>query len=347
MMRRFILHVDLDEFIAAVERLRHPELEGEPIVVGGDGDPTKRGVVSTASYEARAFGIRSAMPLRTAFRRNPDAVFLPVDADAYNAASREVMDALRSFGLPVEVLGWDEAFLAAQTDEPEALAREIQERVLERTRLWCTVGIGDNRLQAKLASNFGKPRGVFALSSATWAETMGGLRVDELWGIGRKTGAKLAAMGIRTVAQLAAADEAALAGRFGPRTGPWLASLGRGEGSTRVHTEPWVPKGISREHTFQENLTDPDEIARETEGIAREVAGDVARHGRIARRVAVKVRFAPFVTVTRSVTLETPTADPQALAAGAARALAKLDLDPPVRLLGVRAELEDLPARHA
>jgi DNA polymerase-4 len=339
---RILLHVDLDEFIAAVERLRHPELEGLPIVVGGDGDPTKRGVVSTASYEARAYGIRSAMPLRTAFKRNPEAVFLPVDADAYNAASREVMDALRSFGLPVEVLGWDEAFLATETDDPEALARAIQERVLERTRLWCTVGVGDNRLQAKLASGFGKPRGVFTVSSATWAETMSGLRVDELWGIGTKTAAKLAAMGIRTVAELAAADEDALAARFGPRTGPWLASLGRGEGSTRVHTEPWVPKGISREHTFQENLTDPAEVLRETERIAREVADDVAGRGRIARRVAVKVRFAPFVTVTRSVTLEASTADAQALAAGAARALGKLELDRPVRLLGVRAELEDL-----
>ncbi|HET7235624.1 MAG TPA: DNA polymerase IV [Actinomycetota bacterium] len=347
MARRYVLHVDLDEFIAAVERLRRPELEGRPIVVGGDGDPTKRGVVSTASYEARAFGIRSAMPLRTAYKRNPQAVFLPVDADAYNAASREVMDALRSFGLPVEVLGWDEAFLAAETDDPEALARRIQEAVLERARLWCTVGIGDNRLQAKLASGFGKPRGVFTLSSATWGEAMGGLRVDELWGIGKKTGAKLATMGIRTIGELAAADEGALASRFGPRTGPWLASLGRGEGSDHVHTEAWVPKGISREHTFQVNLTDPAEMAREVERIAREVAGDVATNGRLAERVIVKVRFAPFVTTTRGAKLEVPTADPDALGAGARRALERFELDRPVRLLGVRAELAPPPGERA
>jgi len=343
MPRRRLLHVDLDEFIAAVERLRHPALEGRPIVVGGDGDPTKRGVVSTASYEARAFGIRSAMPLRTAFKRNPEAVFLAVDADAYNAASLGVMDALRAFGLPVEVLGWDEAFLAVETDDAEELARQIQERVLERTRLWCTVGVGDNRLQAKLASGFGKPRGVFTISSATWTETMGGLRVEELWGIGKKTGAKLAALGIRTVADLAAADEGALAARFGPKTGPWLASLGRGESSSRVHTEGWVPKGISREHTFQENLEDPAEVVREIERIAREVAGDVTVQGRVARRVAVKVRFAPFVTMTRSVTLDAPTAEPEAISAGSRRALERLELDRPVRLLGVRAELEDPP----
>ena len=152
MAGRFVLHLDLDEFIAAVERLRHPELEGRPIVVGGDGDPTKRGVVSTASYEARAFGIRSAMPLRTAYKRNPDAVFLPVDEHAYLEASRRVMQTLRSFGAPVEVAGWDEAFMVVETGDPEDLAREIQRRVLERTRLWSTIGIGDNRLQAKLAS---------------------------------------------------------------------------------------------------------------------------------------------------------------------------------------------------
>jgi DNA polymerase-4 len=156
-MRRWILHLDLDEFIAAVERLRRPELEGKPIVVGGDGDPSKRGVVSTASYEARVFGIRSAMPLRTAYRRNPDAIFLPVDADAYLEASGEVMDTLRTFEAEVEVAGWDEAYLGAETDDAEGLAREIQARVLERTRLWSTIGIGDNRLQAKLASGFASP----------------------------------------------------------------------------------------------------------------------------------------------------------------------------------------------
>ena len=346
MPARVLLHVDLDEFIAAVERLRRPELVGRPIVVGGDGDPTKRGVVSTASYEARAFGIRSAMPLRTAYKRNPDAVFLPVDAEAYLAKSREVMDALRSFGAPVEVAGWDEAFLAVQADDPEALARQIQARVLERTGLWCTVGIGDNRLQAKLASGFGKPRGVFRIGTETWRELMSGLPAGELWGIGKKTAAKLGELGIRTVGDLAAADEEALARRFGPSTGPWLASLARGEGSAEVRTEPWVPKGLSREHTFQEDLTDGVQIAREVERIAREVAGDVAKEGRLAARVAVKVRFAPFVTTTRSVTLEAQTAEADQVVAGALRALERFELDRPVRLLGVRAELAPPPGGH-
>jgi len=337
--RRFVLHLDLDEFIAAVERLRRPELEGMPIVVGGDGDPSKRGVVSTASYEARAFGIRSAMPLRTAYRRNPEAIFLPVDSRAYLAASREVMDTLRTFDAEVEVAGWDEAFLAVTTEDPESFAKRIQERVLERTRLWCTIGIGDNRLQAKLASGFGKPRGVFVLTSDRWDESMHGLATTELWGIGSKTAAKLAQLGIRTVGQLAAADEGALAERFGPSTGPWLASLGRGEGSASVHAEGWTAKGRSREHTFQHDLTDPVEVGAEVARTAREVASDLGKDNRLAARVVVKVRFAPFFTSTHGVTLAEPTADADLVAEAAARALERFDLDRPVRLVGVRAEM--------
>ena len=339
MARRFLFHLDLDEFIAAVERLRHPELEGKPIVVGGDGDPTKRGVVSTASYEARAFGIRSAMPLRTAYKRNPDAIFLAVDADAYLETSNHVMDTLRTFDAEVEVAGWDEAFLAVAADDPETLAREIQQRVLRRTRLWCTIGIGDNRLQAKLASGFGKPRGVFVLTSDQWNETMFGLTTSELWGIGSKTASKLANLGIRTVGELAQADEAVLAERFGPSTGPWLASLGRGEGSDRVHPEGWTRKGLSKEHTFQRDLTDPAEIRTEVARIAREVAVDLRGDGWLAVRVVVKVRFAPFFTTTHGVTLDEPIADPVAIADAAGRALERFELDRPVRLLGVRAEL--------
>ncbi len=267
--------------------------------------------------------------------RNPGAIFLPVDADAYLAASREVMDTLRTFDAEVEVAGWDEAFLAVTTDDPDTLARRIQERVLERTRLWSTIGIGDNRLQAKLASGFGKPRGVFVLTSDRWDESMFGLPSAELWGIGSKTAAKLAELGIRTVGQLATADPSALAERFGPSTGPWLASLGRGEGSASVHTEGWTARGRSREHTFQRDLTDPNEVAR----TAREVASDLRRDERLAARVVVKVRFAPFFTSTHGVTLAEPTADADAVAEAAAHALERFDLDRPVRLVGARAEM--------
>lgn len=148
-MTAWVLHVDLDQFLAAVEVLRDPLLKGRAVVVGGDGDPTKRGVVSTASYEARELGVHSGLPLRTAAKRAPDAVFLPVDKVAYDEVSARVMDTLRSFeGVVVEVLGWDEAFLGVTTQSPEELAHEIQRRVKEETELDCTVGIGQNKLQA-------------------------------------------------------------------------------------------------------------------------------------------------------------------------------------------------------
>ena len=341
---RWVFHLDLDQFIAAVEVLRHPELAGVPLVVGGDGDPTKRGVVSTASYEARKFGIRSGMPLRTALRKCPEAVFLPVDADTYLEASRGVMETLRSFPAVVQVAGWDEAYMAAETDEPEELAGEIQGAVLERTGLWSTIGVGDNKLRAKIASGFGKPRGVFVLTSSNWDELMGGLTTDALHGIGRKTAAKLGALGIRTVAQLEAADVETLATRFGPSTGPRLRALATGEDPSQVTSEPHVARGRGRERTFQRDLTDLDEIRGEVARLAREVAEDLEKEGRPAIRVIVKVRFAPFFTSTHGVPTDEPTSDPQALEAIALRALERFELDRPIRLLGVRAEMADLPS---
>lgn len=338
-MTTYVLHMDLDQFIAAVEMLRRPELGGKPVVVGGDGDPTKRGVVSTANYEARRFGIRSAMPLRTAYKRCPEAVFLPVDSEAYLAASREVMDTLRTFPAVVETAGWDEAFMEVETDEPEALAREIQRAVLHRTKLWCSIGVGDNKLRAKIASGFAKPAGVYRLTRDNWSEVMGGQTVDALWGIGKKTAAKLDALGIRTVDELARADDDELGRAFGPRTGPWLRQLGTGEDATPVTSEPYVPKARGRERTYQEDITDPDEVRREVAKLARAVVDDLKEEARPAVRVIVKVRFAPFLTSTHGVPLVEPTMDPDAIEAGALAALAKFELDRPVRLLGVRAEM--------
>ena len=167
-MPEWILHVDLDQFLAAVEVLRRPELAGRPVVVGGDGDPTRaRQVVATASYEARAFGVTSGMPLRQAARRCPAAVFLPTDRPAYDAASARVMATLRSFPVVVEVWGWDEAFVGADADDPEALARAIQARVRLATARDCAGGIGETKLQAKTATGFAKPGGVHRLTWST------------------------------------------------------------------------------------------------------------------------------------------------------------------------------------
>src|SRR6516225_8157584 len=224
----WVLHVDLDQFIAAVEVLRRPELRGKPVVVGGDGDPAKRGVVSTASYEAREFGVHSGQPLRTAAKRCPDCVFLPVDADAYNAVSAEVMTVLRDTGQPVEVLGWDEAFVGVETADPEGFARGLAADVKAATQLDCSVGIGENKLQAKIATGFGKPAGVFTITRQTWFELLGPLQTDALWGVGSKTSRKLAGLGVKTVMDLAAARPREMAAVFGPTIGPWLVQTAHG-----------------------------------------------------------------------------------------------------------------------
>jgi DNA polymerase-4 len=334
----WVLHVDLDQFIAAVEVLRDPALAGRPVVVGGTGDPTQRAVVATASYEAREFGVHSGMPLRSAAKRCPDAVFLPVDAPVYDEASAIVMATLREFDVVVEVLGWDEAFLGVEVDDPHALAADIRARVLERTQLSCSVGIGDNKLRAKLATGFAKPAGVFELTRANWVAVMADRPTDALWGIGGKTARKLADLGLHTVADLARADEAVLAARLGPRMGPWFRTLALGAGSTTVVGTPYVPKSHGRETTFQVNLTEPAEIRAEIARLARWVTEDVLAEGRPAVRVGVKVRFAPFFTHTRSLTLDEPTEDGDVIERAALTALDKFELDRPVRLLGVRAE---------
>jgi nucleotidyltransferase/DNA polymerase involved in DNA repair len=341
----WVLHVDLDQFIAAVEVLRHPELRGRPVVVGGDGDPAKRGVVSTASYEAREYGVHSGLPLRTAARRCPDAVFLPVDQHVYEAASARVMAVLREFDAVVEVMGWDEAFLGIETDDPEAVARQVADRVRARTQLDCSVGIGRNKLQAKLATGFGKPAGIFRLTGDNWFEVLGGRPTDAVWGIGAKTAGKLAEAGIGTVGELAAADPRALAAQFGPTTGPWLVQIARGLDPSPVDAAPYVPRSRSRETTYQQDLQDWQEVRREVVRLARQVAADVAAEQRPVVRVVVKVRYAPFFTSTHGVSLPAPVPADEAVIGPALEqgALAALDLFAgrrPVRLVGVRAEFE-------
>ena len=338
-MRR-VFHVDLDQFIAAVEVQRRPELRGKPVVVGGDGDPTKRGVVSTASYEARRFGVRSGMALRTAYKRCPEAVFLPVDAEAYLAVSREVMEALRSLPATVEVAGWDEAFMALETDDPEAVARRIQQSVFERTGLRSSVGIGDNKLRAKIATGFGKPGGVFHLDRTNWHQVMDARPTEALWGIGTKTARKLGALGIATVGDLAGADEEALARAFGPSTGPWIRRLATGEGPSEVSAEPWVARSHGIERTYQVDVGDPAEVRRRVQALSRELSERLAGEERQVIRIVVKVRFAPFITKTRSHMTDGPTRDPEEIERAAVAALAKLELERPVRLLGVKAEFE-------
>jgi nucleotidyltransferase/DNA polymerase involved in DNA repair len=359
MTGKWVLHVDLDQFIAAVEVLRHPELRGRPVVVGGDGDPAKRGVVATASYEAREYGVHSGLPLRTAAKRlPPDAVFLPVDRAAYEAVSERVMDVLRGSGAVVEVMGWDEAFIGPPPeiqagDDPESFARGLQESVLEETNLSCSVGIGENKLHAKIATGFakpplgkpapGKPTGVFRLTSANWYQVLGARPTDALWGIGSKTSKKLAALGVLTVSDLAAASPDELAAAFGPMTGPWLVMLGRGIGDRDVDPSPYVAKGHGREETFQVNIASWDSVRDEIVRIAGLLAADltVSDAERPVARVIVKVRYAPFITETHGVAVKDMAQDQATLDQAALAALDRFTGRRPVRLLGVRAEFGD------
>ncbi|MFJ4173959.1 DNA polymerase IV [Microbacterium sp. NPDC089696] len=340
-MASWVLHVDMDQFIAAVEVLRRPELVGLPVIVGGRGDTTERAVVSTASYEAREFGIGSGMPLKIAARKAPEnAVFLPVDHEAYESASAEVMSALRALpGVVLEVIGWDECFLGVTTDDPERVARIVQSAVLEATGLHCSVGIGDNKVRAKIATEFGKPRGVFRLTADNWFEIMGERPTRDLWGVGPKVQKRLAGLGVDTVRRLADADGDALIAEFGPRMGVWYRDLGAGIGPATVDDTPWVARSHSRETTFPENLT----AAEQVDAALRELAGrafdDCAAEGRPVVRVHLKVRYAPFETKTFGRKLAAPT-DRRDDVIEAASALGRtLDPSREVRLLGVRAEM--------
>ncbi|MCV7209433.1 DNA polymerase IV [Mycolicibacterium canariasense] len=339
-VKSWILHVDLDQFLASVELRRHPELAGLPVIVGGSGDPTEpRKVVTCASYQAREFGVHAGMPLRTAARKCPDATFLPSDPAAYDAASEEVMGLLRDLGHPLEVWGWDEAYIGAAVDDPFELADRIRTVIAAETGLSCSVGISDNKQRAKVATGFGKPAGVYQLTDANWMAVMGDRPVDALWGVGPKTAKKLAALGITTVADLAATDATTLTAAFGPTTGLWILLLAKGGGDDTVSTEPWVPRSRSHVVTFPHDLVDLAEMQAAVADLARRTLAEIVEAGRTVTRVAVTVRTKTFFTRTKIRKLAVPGNDPEPIVATAIDLLGEFDLDRPVRLLGVRLEL--------
>ena len=240
----------------------------------------------------------------------------------------------------VEVWGWDEAFLGARTHDPEDLARQVKDRVLTATQLTCAVGIGHTRLQAKTATGFAKPGGIARLTRRSWMETMGSRPVTALWGIGTRTAARLAELDITTVSDLANSDHEELARRFGPTIGPNLRLLGLGGHVSPIVDEPHVPRGRSKEITFERDLIDRAEIATQVEQMARDVTDSVVSEGRHVTHVAVKVRTATFFTRTKISKLAEPTTDANEVAAKALVVLDRFELDRPVRLLGVRVVLE-------
>ncbi|MGH3641851.1 MAG: DNA polymerase IV [Mycobacterium sp.] len=340
MGKSWVLHVDLDQFLASVELRRRPELVGLPVIVGGNGDPDEpRKVVTCASYEAREFGVHAGMPLRTAARKCPDATFLPSNPDAYDEASEQVMGLLRDLGHPLEVWGWDEAYLGADVEDPFVLAERIRTVVEAETGLSCSVGISDNKQRAKVATGFGKPAGVYRLTDDNWMAVMGDRGVDALWGVGSKTAKKLAGQGITTVADLAATDATLLTSIFGPTTGLWILLLAKGGGDTNVSAEPWVPRSRSHVVTFPQDLTDRVEMDSAVADLARRTLDEVVEQGRTVTRVAVTVRTKTFFTRTKIRKLAAASTDESAIVDTALAVFDQFDIDRPVRLLGVRLEL--------
>ena len=347
---RWVLHGDLDQFLASVELRRRPELRGKPVIVGGNGDPAEpRKVVTCASYEARAFGVYAGMPLRRAARTCPDATFLPCDAAAYDEACGRVMGLLRDLGHPVEVWGWDEAYLGIDDDtDPVELANRVRALVATETGLSCSVGISDNKQRAKVATAFAKPSrtrgaqggsGVHLLDDANWMSTMGDRSVDALWGVGPKTAKRLAALDITTVGDLAAADATLLVTTFGPSTGLGILLLAKGGGDDTVSAEPWTPRSRSHVVTFPVDLTDRAEMDAAVAELARKTLTEVTGEHRAVTRVAVTVRTKAFQTRTKIRKLAAAGTDEPTIVATALSVLDQFDTDRPVRLLGVRLEL--------
>ena len=327
----------MDAFFAAVEQRRNPELIGKPLVIGGSGDPTQRGVVSTASYEARKFGIHSAMPLRTAYKLCPHAVFLPVDYEEYSKMSERIKKILREYCPIMEDVGIDEAFLdVSQIDKSaEEIVKEIKAKILEETGLTCSFGIAPNKLLAKIASDMQKPEGLTIITDLDIENRIWPLPVRKLWGVGPKTEAALRGMGIETIGGLAAVPLDKLIERFGESYGRYLYDASKGMDESPLVTH-WEPKSTSREITFQTDTGNWQEIARTLAELTREVANDMKQAGYKGKTVTVKLRFSDFETHTRAKTLKNLTSSVDKIRAAAFDCLRRFELKKQVRLVGVK-----------
>jgi len=307
--RPAILHVDLDAFFAAVEQRDHPELRGRPVVVGGAGGSEGRGVVSAASYEARRFGVHSAMPLRTAAALCPDGVFLPVSGRKYATASRDVMTILGRFTPQVEQVSIDEAFLDVSGSEalfgsPEAIARAIKTAIRSEVGLTASVGVACSKLVAKIASDLRKPDGLVVVPPGAEAAFLAPLPIGRLWGVGEKTRRALADFGVRTIGDLAAMPPDALRRRFGEH-GAELPERARGIDASPVES-PQDARSVSHEHTFDVDTGDRDVIERTLLGLSEGVATRLRAANLRAGTVVVKVRDNEFATHTRQRSLPEP-----------------------------------------
>ncbi len=336
MNHRAILHVDMDAFYASVEQRDRPDLRGRPVIVGAD--PRGRGVVSAASYEARGYGIHSAMPIGRAYRLCPQGVFLPVDMPKYVRVSGEIMGILAEVTPLVEPLSLDEAFLDV-TGSRELfgpaleIARCIKARICAEVGLTASAGVAPNKFLAKVASDLRKPDGLVEVPPGAEETFLRDLPIGRLWGIGPKAEATLAAMGVRTIGQLARVPRAALVARFG-RSGGHLWELARGRDDRPV--VPWdEPKSVGAEETFDRDTSDLGRLRATLLAQADRVAGELRAQGLRGRTVTLKVRFADFRTLTRRDTTVAPTADGGEVFWRAWKAFTRLDRPQPIRLVGL------------
>ncbi len=361
---RFIAHLDMDAFYASVELLHFPELRGRPVVIGGrrrgaEGPAIRtlreysgRGVITTATYEARKYGVNSGMGLMKAAKLVPDALLLPANFDEYRRYSRMFKDAVRTVAPQVEDRGIDEIYIdltaqvawsaAEGAPDPWARARviatDIQRAVRDATGLTCSIGITPNKLLSKIASEFDKPGGLTVITEGDIPARIWPLPVRKVNGIGPKASARLEALGIRTIGELARADPVLLVARFGRSYGSWMHEAAQGRDERAVVTES-EPKSISRETTFENDLhpvRDRDRLSRIFTGLCVRVAQDLERKGYVGKTIGLKLRYDNFTTVTRDCTLDAPTADASTIRRIAGECLKRVKLDRRIRLLGVR-----------
>lgn len=345
---RTILHVDMDAFFASAELLRHPELRGRPVIVGGAG---RRGVVAAASYEARYYGVHSAMASAHAKRLCPMAVFLDGDHDYYRELSSSIMDVMARFTPLVEPLSLDEAFLDVSSGrrlfgDGKTIAVSLRNAIFAEVGLWCSAGVAPNKFLAKLASEQAKPRagrhgpipgpGVFVVEPGAELAFLHPLPARALWGVGPATMAKLDRLGITTVGDIAALRPEQLESTVGKASGRHLFALANGRDDRAVEPEQRA-KSISQEQTFPYDLHDRTDLERHVVRMSDAVAGRLRSASLVARTVSIKVRFGDFTTITRSTTPPDPTTSGVEIAQHARTLLRSVEVDRGVRLLGVGA----------
>jgi DNA polymerase IV len=357
-MERRIAHLDMDAFYASVELLRYPQLKGLPVVVGGSRrrksppreaeedfarlrDYVGRGVATTASYEARALGVHSAMGLMKAAVLAPDAVLLPADFDAYRAYSRRFKAAVTEIAPRIEDRGIDEIYidLTEVPGETALLAQRIKDNVRSATGLSCSIGVTRNKLLAKIASDLQKPDGLTVLTHEDLPTRIWPLPARKINGVGPRASTRLEELGIRTIGELAHTAIDKLIEHFGERYGRWLADAAHGRDERPVVTER-EPKSVSRETTFERDLhpvRDREALSKILLVLCESLSGDLRRKGYAGRTIGLKLRYDDFRTVTRDQTLEHPTDDAQAIRNAARTCLKRVALDRKLRLLGVRA----------